>query len=81
MHRPDLADEKENNPLASEFKPLNRAQQSLQALNREMEATRRDQTLTPAEKRQKLDSLTVERNALLKAAVTESKAAQGAQSN
>ncbi len=32
--------------------------------------------MTPAEKRQKLDALTIERNALLKQAVTESKAAQ-----
>ena len=43
-----------------------------------MQAARRDQTMTPAEKRQKLDALTIERNALLKQVVTESKAAQKA---
>jgi hypothetical protein len=39
---------------------------------------KRDPILTPAEKRQKLDALTVERNALLKAAVQDSKDAQKA---
>jgi len=38
----------------------------------------RDQSLTPAEKRLKLDALTVERNALLKDAVQDSRAAQKA---
>ena len=41
-----------------------------------MQDVRRDANLTPAEKRQKLDALTVERNALLKEAVIESKKAQ-----
>ena len=41
-----------------------------------MNAVRRNQALTPAEKRLKLDSLTVERNALLKAAVTDAQRAQ-----
>ena len=76
MHRPDLADEKERSSLAGEAKPLERAGKNLQVINRDMEATRRDPMLSPDEKRKKLDSLTVERNALLKAAVTESKAIQ-----
>lgn len=71
-----LADEKEQSPLAGEAKPLERAAKSLSAIHNDMQAVRRDDALSPAEKRQRLDSLTVERNALLKAAVTESKAAQ-----
>lgn len=79
LGRPDLADRKEKSPLAGEAKPLERAQKTLGAIGREMEAVRRDAGLTPREKRQKLDALTVERNSLLKAAVQESKAAQKAQ--
>jgi hypothetical protein len=71
-----FADAKEKEPLATEAKPLERAAKSLGAINNDMQAARRDQTMTPAEKRQKLDALTIERNALLKQAVTESKAAQ-----
>ena len=41
-----------------------------------MKGVRRDQDLTPAEKRQRLDALTVERNQLLKDAVQAAKAAQ-----
>lgn len=70
------ADAKEKEPLATEAKPLERAAKSLSVINNEVQAVRRDVDLTPAEKRQKLDALTVERNALLKDAVTESKAAQ-----
>ena len=55
---------------------MERAAKSLSVINNEVQAVRRDVDLTPAEKRQKLDALTVERNALVKAAVTESKAAQ-----
>ncbi|MRR50708.1 MAG: hypothetical protein EG825_07290 [Rhodocyclaceae bacterium] len=72
----DYADAKEAGPLAGESKPLERAAKNLSGINKDMEAARRDGALTPAEKRQKLDALTVERNALLKAAVIESKAAQ-----
>lgn len=71
-----FADAKEQEPLATEAKPLERAAKSLGVINNDMQAVRRDQTMTPAEKRQKLDVLTVERNALLKQAVTESKAAR-----
>ncbi len=74
----NFADDKEASPLAGEAKPLERAQKALTGINNEVQAVRRDGDLTPAEKRQKLDSLTVERNALLKQAVTESKAAQKA---
>jgi len=76
MGRPELADRKEQNPLAGEAKPLERAAKNLGAINKEMEFVRRDQNLTPAEKRQRLDALTLERNALLKEAVLESKKAQ-----
>lgn len=78
LGRPELADRKEKSPLAGEAKPLERAQKALGAINRDMEAIRRDAALTPEAKRQRLDALTVERNALLKAAVQESKAAQKA---
>lgn len=71
-----VADDKEQSPLATEAKPLERAAKTLGTINNEVQSVRRDSTLTPAEKRQKLDALTVERNALLKQAVTESKAAQ-----
>ena len=70
------ADAKEQSPLAGEAKPLERAQKNLSGINNDMQAVRRDDSLNPAEKRQKLDSLTVERNALLKDAVQASKAAQ-----
>ncbi|MDY0012845.1 MAG: LPD38 domain-containing protein [Rhodocyclaceae bacterium] len=76
MGRPEIADQKELSPLAGEAKPLGRAAKSLQGINGDMLATRRDQTLTPAEKRQRLDALTVERNQLLKDAVMAAKAAQ-----
>lgn len=74
--RPDIADQKEQGPLAGEAKPLERAAKSLQGINSEMRDVRRDQDLTPAEKRQRLDGLTVERNQLLKDAVLAAKAAQ-----
>lgn len=49
---------------------------NLQHLNAHILATQRDKSLTPEEKRQKLDGLIVERNALLKAAALDSKGAQ-----
>jgi hypothetical protein len=75
LGRPDLADVKEKEPLASEAKPLERAAKNLSGINKDMLAVRRSDA-TPEEKRQQLDALTVERNALLKAAVLDSKAAQ-----
>lgn len=55
---------------------MERAAKNLSGINNDMQAVRRDGSLNPAEKREKLDSLTVERNALLKDAVQGSKAAQ-----
>ncbi len=55
--------------MAGEAKPLERAQKYLQAINGEMRNVQRDRNLTPAEKRERLDALTVERNQLLKYAV------------
>ena len=74
-----LADEKEQSPLATEAKPLERAAKNLAAINNEMQLIRRDKSLTPDEKRQKLDALTVERNALMKAAVLDSQQARKGQ--
>lgn len=67
--RPDIADAKEQEPLAPEAKPLERAAKNLQGINAEMRKVRRDDALSPAEKRERLDALTVERNDLLKRAV------------
>jgi hypothetical protein len=72
------ADTKEQSPLAGEAKPLERAAKNLGAINNEMTQVRQDGNLTPRQKRERLDALTVERNALLKAAVQDSKAAQKA---
>lgn len=76
MGRPEIADEKEQSPLAGEAKPLERASKNLQGINAEMRDVRRAADLNPAEKRQRLDGLTVERNQLLKDAVLAAKAAQ-----
>lgn len=76
MGRPEIADEKEQSPLAGEAKPLERANKNLQGINADMRDVRRAADLTPAEKRQRLDGLTVERNQLLKDAVLAAKAAQ-----
>ena len=73
LGRSDWADRKEQSPLAGEAKPLERAAKNLGAINRDMESVRRDASLTAEQKRDRLDALTVERNGLLKAAVTESK--------
>lgn len=51
--RPDIADQKEQSPLAGEAKPLERANKNLQTLNAEMKDIRRATTWTPAEKRQR----------------------------
>jgi hypothetical protein len=73
--RPEIADEKEAERMAGEAKPLERAGKNLQGINKDMLVVRRDATLSPEEKRQRLDQLTVERNALLKAAVQDTEAA------
>ena len=64
--------------MAGEAKPLERAQKNLADLNAEMREIRRNDALSPAEKRQQLDAVTVKRNALLKGAVLDAKAAQKA---
>jgi hypothetical protein len=74
--RPEIADEKERSPLAGEAKPLERAQQSIKAINIEMMKTHRDKSLTPDERRQRIDELIAEKNLLLKATVQDAKAAQ-----
>jgi hypothetical protein len=74
--RPDIADQKEQGPLAGEAKPLELANKNLHGINSEMRDVRRAADLTSAEKRQRLDQLTVERNQLLKDAVQAAKAAQ-----
>lgn len=76
LGRPDIADMKEQGPLAGEAKPLERANKGLQGINNEMKAVRRDGDLSSAEKRAQIDQLTVERNKLLKDAVQAAKAAQ-----
>lgn len=76
MGRPEIADEKERSPFAGEAKPLERAQQNIKVINSEMMKTHRDKSLTPDEKRQRIDELIAEKNALLKATVTDAKAAQ-----
>ena len=67
-----IADEKERSPLATEAKPLGRAADNLSKINADMRQVRRSDA-TPEEKRRRLDELTVERNALLKATVLEAK--------
>ena len=74
--RPEIADEKERSPLAGEAKPLERAQQNIKTINAEMMKTHRDKSLTPAERRQRIDELIAEKNQLLKATVQDAKAAQ-----
>lgn len=58
MNRSDLADDKERSSrMAGQAKPLERAAENLQAINREMRQVRRDVDLTPAQKRTRLDQL------------------------
>ncbi len=67
----DIAGEKEQTPLVGEARFLEATQKTLSAINRDMQETRRDQTLTPEQRRQRLDELTMERNALFKESVQE----------
>lgn len=76
LGRADLADEKEKEPLSGEFSPLTRASENLRGINADMRDVRRDTKLSADQKREKLDALMTARNALLKAAVQDSKAAQ-----
>ncbi len=72
----EIADLKEASPMSGEAKPLGIAADNLAGINRDMNAVRRDAALLPAEKRDQMDALTVERNELLRNAVTDSKTAQ-----
>lgn len=74
--RPEIADEKERSPLAGESKPLERAQQNIKTINAEMMKTHRDKSLTPDERRLRIDELIAEKNLLLKATVQDAKATQ-----
>lgn len=74
--RPEIADEKEQSPLAGEAKPLERAQQNIKVINAEMMKTHRDKALSPSEKRQRIDELIAEKNALLKDTVQDAEVAQ-----
>lgn len=71
-----IADEKEKSRLATEAKPLGRAADNLSKINADMREVRRSDA-TPEEKRRRLDELTVERNALLKATVLDAKRGVG----
>jgi hypothetical protein len=72
----EIADKKEQSPLAGEASPLERAAKNVSEINKDALVTRRDTSLTPAQKRARLDELTAERNALLKSTVTDAKTAQ-----
>lgn len=76
MGHSDMADRKEKSPMAGEAQPLERANKNLLAIAREARAVRQDDTLTPSQKREKLDALTAERNALLKATAKASEEAR-----
>lgn len=75
MNRPDIATEIEQHPMTGMDKQLERTSKELRGINGDMLETRRSD-LTPAEKRQRLDALTVEKNALLKATVLDVKEQQ-----
>ncbi|MER2540009.1 MAG: LPD38 domain-containing protein [Azonexus sp.] len=74
--RPEIADEKEQSPLAGESKPLERAAQNIKTINNEMMKTHRDKALTPDQRRQRIDELIAEKNTLLKATVKDAEAVQ-----
>ncbi len=75
--RSEIADEIERNPLARENHPLEAANKHLQVIQADMRGVRRDDRLSPDEKRQKLDGLIAERNTYLKKVVEESLAVRG----
>lgn len=69
----DLADQMESHPLATVSKQLERAAGNVQVINKDMEAVMRS-GLTPDEKREKLDALTIEKNKLMKDTMLDVKA-------
>lgn len=74
-NRPDIATELEERPMTDAHKQLERKSKDLHDINADMLEVRRSD-LTPAEKRQRLDALTVEKNALLKDVVIDVKSQQ-----
>lgn len=75
QNRPDIATEIEQRPMTLMDKQLERAAKELHGINGDMIEVRRSD-LTPDEKRQRLDALTVEKNNLLKAVVSDVKEQQ-----
>ena len=75
--RSPIADELDQNPLARESHPLEAANKHLQVIQADMRGVRRDDKLTPDEKRVRIDGLIDERNKYLKKVVEESLAARG----
>lgn len=72
MGRPDIADEKEQDPLAPRAKQMERAAKHVHAIDEEMKAVKQ-LNITRQEKRLRLDALTTEKNVLMKATVEEVK--------
>jgi hypothetical protein len=72
----DYAYAKEKEPLATEAKPMERAQKTLMGYAKDMANVRKNPDLSPDEKRRQLDALSAERNAIFKAAVLDSNKAQ-----
>lgn len=68
----DMADEIDKSPLSRKYDDFERTSKDVRQINADMEEVRMS-ALTPAEKRAKLDALTVERNMLLKETVQEVK--------
>jgi hypothetical protein len=64
----EIADDKEKAPLSTKAAQLQRAAKYLSTISKDIEEIKRS-NFSPEEKRQHIDSLTLERNALLKAAV------------
>ena len=70
MGSKSMADEFDKNPKASTTQQLQRVNENLQAINRDMNDVRNSDN-TKADKRKRLDELTLERNELLKATVND----------
>lgn len=66
----DMADEIDKSPLSLKYDDFERTSKDVRQINADMEEVRMS-AFTPADKRAKLDALTVERNKLLKEAVQE----------
>lgn len=73
----DIADEKEKDPLADKATQLQRVSKYLSTIEKDIEEVKHSSELSPEEKRGHIDSLTLERNALLKAAVEDVKPTPG----